>query len=228
MKHTALILAGIALSAATATAGTPAPMDKNPPPPADPCAGPISYTNIELLYERTNFSGNSRSSDDGNAGVIRYEYGIKDFYFNVDVDRNSYDYTVPTIRDQSLAWKVDEWKVRASLGGHIALRDNIHLAGDVGIVYSNRDGKARAIGATVAREGFNDDDVGWYIRPQLRAKWGCWTLHAGGEYEDIGGDDHWSVFGRVYYQISPQWDLMLGAATGDDADVYSGGIRWRF
>ncbi len=226
MKHTAFILAGITLSAASAIAGiAPAPMDKNPAPPADPCAGPISYTNIELLYERTNFSGRSR--DDGNAAVIRYEYGIKDFYLTVDIDRNSYDFTATGVRDQTATWTIDQWKARVSLGGHIALQENIHLAGDVGFVYANTEGD-RPIGATIARRDSSEDDVGWFIRPQLRAKWGCWTLHAGGEYEDIGGDDRWSVFGRVYYQVAPQWDVMLGVAVGDEADVYSGGIRWRF
>jgi hypothetical protein len=227
MKHTAAILAGIVLSSTAAIAGiTPAPMDKNPAPPADPCAGPISYTNIELLYQRTNFDGGGRNN--GDAAVIRYEYGMKNFYFTLDVDRNSFEQTTPGIREQTQSWDIDQWKVKASIGGHIALTDNIHLAGDAGIVFSDIDSNDRAIGATVARRGPNGSDTGWFVRPQIRAKWGCLTIHAGGEYEDLGGDDHWTVYGRGYYQISPKWDVMLGVSTGDEGEIYSGGVRWRF
>lgn len=227
MIRTATVLAGIVFSAATATAGiAPAPLDKSPAPPADPCAGPISYTNIELLYERTDFDGNNR--DDGDAGVVRFEWGTKqNLYFTFDADRNSYDYTTEGIRDQTASWSIDQWKVSAGIGGHIELTDNIHLSGDAGIIYTDIDANRRSGGFFDAQSP-DDSETGWFIRPQIRAKFGCWTIHAGGTYQDFGGEDEWTVYGRVYYQIAPKWDLTLGFSTGDEANVYSGGIRWRF
>jgi hypothetical protein len=229
MKSTTVILAGIALSIVNASAGVaPAPMDKNPaPPPADPCAGPISYTNIELLYARTDFDGNSR--DDGDAGVIRFEYGaVKNFYFTLDVDRNSYDQTVAGIRDITQTFSIDQWKVSLGVGGHISLTENIHLSGDAGVIFSDVDASSGGTAIPGAVRNPDGSETGWFVRPQFRAKWGCFTVHLGAEYRDFGGDDNWSVYTRLYYQVSPKWDLTLGFATGDEADVYSGGVRWRF
>jgi hypothetical protein len=230
MKRTNTILAGLVLSTAASFAGsTPAPLDKNPspPPPADPCAGPISYTNIELLYQRTNFDGNSR--DDGNAGLIRFEYeAVKSLYFTLDVDRNSYDQTVSGIRDLSETFSIDQWKVSVGAGGHIALSDNIHLSGDAGFIYSDISADSKGGGIPGAVQNPDGSESGWFIRPQIRAKWKCLTVHLGGEYRDFGGDDTWSFYSRFYYQVSPHLDVTLQFATGDDADVFSGGVRWRF
>ena len=52
MNKTTTILATLALGVVSAAAGVaPAPSGKgvSPPPPMDPCAGPISYNNVELL-----------------------------------------------------------------------------------------------------------------------------------------------------------------------------------
>ena len=83
MKKTAIILATLGTGVATALAGpAPAPMivDKGPPPPPrlDPCAGPISYNNIELLYQNTDFGG---IDDDEDGVVLRAEYSpMQNFY----------------------------------------------------------------------------------------------------------------------------------------------------
>lgn len=75
MIRTIAIIAGLVATSAAGFAGiTTAPIDKNPaPPPQDPCATPISYTNIEFLYARTNFDGDGR--DDGDAGLILFDTG---------------------------------------------------------------------------------------------------------------------------------------------------------
>jgi hypothetical protein len=219
----------LALAPAAVMAGIkPAPVDKNPvPAPSDPCAGPISYSNVELLYEYTDFDDRGLAHGDG--VVLRYEYeAMKQFYLTADVDYNSYDFTPEFVTGQfGRSFNVDEWKLSVGIGGHIALTENIHLAGDAGFVYS--DVSADFNGAVPGGDRFDDSDTGWFIRPHIRAKWGCLTLHAGASYYDLGGDnDGWTGYGRLYYQITPSLDLTAGASFGEEADVYSAGVRWRF
>src|SRR5262245_33804171 len=88
MKKTVTILAALALSAASAFAGPPPPIQPGPPPPpgVDPCAGPISYTSLELLYANTDSDFNDEDAD----GVrLNFEYGItNNFYVRIT---GSYD-----------------------------------------------------------------------------------------------------------------------------------------
>jgi hypothetical protein len=230
MNTAYVTLCGLTLSAACAFAGIdPSPVDKNPvtPPPADPCAGPISYSNVELLYEHTDFDAGN--VDSGNGAVLRYEYeAMKQFYITVDADYDSYEFTDRFVTGQDgRVVDIEQWTVSLGIGGHIALTDNIHLAGDAGITYTDVSGDFG--GAVVTNGRFDDSETGWFIRPHIRAKWGCLTVHAGGAYHDYGGDyDEWSAYGRLYYQITQQLDLTAGISSGDEADVYSAGVRWRF
>ena len=114
------------------------------------------------------------------------------------------------------------WGFTAGVGGYIALTENIHAAADGGLVYYNWDGT----GANY----LDDDDTGWYVRPHLRAKWGCFEAQAGATYVDISDSDEWNWFIKVYYQVAQGWDLTAGYSEADDgdADVWSVGVRKRF
>jgi hypothetical protein len=220
MKKTTTILAALAVSAATALAGTtPAPVSsgKNPPPPPmDPCAGPISYNNIELLYAYTDFDGNA---DAGNGVRLNLEYSpAPNFYLTggvewIDIDGG------------------DAWLVKGGLGGYFALTPNIHLAADGGILYADVSGNGGPVVNPLPGNGNGDgdgSDTGWYVRPHLRGKWGCFSLHIGAEYDDVGDREEWQGFADLYYQINPAWDLTAGVHFGEDATTVTAGVRWRY
>lgn len=228
MKKATTILAALAMGAVTAAAGTaPAPMSsgKGPAPSApvmDPCAGPISYSNVELLYAYTDIDN---YSDNGNGARLNIEYSpFQNLYFRF---AGSYD-TFDTNGDNHVAAaagnygsdSIDYWTVSAGIGGYVPLTENIHLAGDAGIIYEKWDGGG----------GGNDDDTGWYVRPHLRAKWGCLEAQLGAQYTDVGDNssDEWSGFAKLYYQVSPGWDLTAGVRYSDNITEWSGGVRYRF
>jgi hypothetical protein len=73
-----------------------------------------------------------------------------------------------------------------------------------------------------------EDDTGWYVRPQIRGKWGCFTAHLGAEYRDVRNNENWIYFANVYYQVNPAWDLTVGYRHTDDFDAVTGGVRWRY
>ena len=217
MKKTATILAALAMGAATATAGVaPAPTGKGVamPPPMDPCAGPISYNNVELLYAYTDFDGYGDSAD---GGVLRAEYSpMANVFFTGSV---AYD-------DWSSG---NMWRLSAGVGGYVPLTDNIHLAADGGIIYvdSEQDYYVTT-GTSSSKRTYSSSDTGWYIRPHLRAKFGCLTLHAGAVYEDVGPDNNWSWYANAYYQVAQNWDLTVGYADGDNAQRITAGVRMRY
>ena len=234
MKKTAVILATLAMGVAASIAGTvsaPAPSGKGKvpvgPAPMDPCAGPISYNNVELLYVHTNPDG---SGDDYDGANLRLTYSpMQNFYIVADATYNDSSY----VQDTTLA---------LGIGGYLPLTENIHAAVDGGVVWFSRDIDAWG----------DDDDFGWYVRPHLRAKWGCLEVHAGAQYTDVGGSDgrrvidptnvisvsyitvgaweieEWSGFAQLYYQFAPSWDLTAGVTFSEDRTTISGGVRYRF
>ena len=212
-KHTAII-AALATSVFTATAGTPAP------PPvavcahaADPCAGPISYSNAELLYAYTDFDGAGDSAD---GVILRMEYGFMDhFYFTATGQYHD-------------AGIIDMWSVSGGIGGYVPLSENIHLAADGGILWANYDVGSSA--GSSANNGWSDDGVGWYVRPHIRAKFGCFEVHAGAQYSEVSDVnlDEWAVFADLYYQVSPGWDVTAGVAYSSERTTVTGGARYRF
>ena len=221
MKTTATILATLAMGAAAiaGTAPAPAPSGKAPvcPPVADPCAGPISYNNVELLYLHSDFDGLDGDLD----GVsLRFEYSpASNFYIAASGDYSSGS-------DSEL------WNIRLGLGGYIALTENIHLVGEVGGAYF--DGQTDVPYMIVPLGSVYDDDYtvgesdwGWYVRPHLRAKWGCFEIHAGAEYQDAY-ENNWAFYGNVYYQVTQGWDLTAGVREGEDSTQWSAGVRYRF
>ena len=225
MNKTTTILATLAIGAVSAIAGTtpapaPAPSGKGvaTTPVVDPCAGPISYNNVELLYLHSDFDGPVGDLD----GVsLRLEYSpASNFYISASGDYSSGSDT-------------DLWNVRLGLGGYIPLTENIHLVGEVGGAYF--DGQTDIwvpvyVGDALIgerRDTVGDSDWGWYVRPHLRAKWSCFEIHAGAEYQDAY-ENNWAFYGNVYYQVTPGWDLTAGVREGEDSTQWSAGVRYRF
>lgn len=231
MKKTTTILATLVMSLATATAGVesapaPAPSGKGTagPAPVDPCAGPISYNNVELLYSYTDWDGNA---DSGSGGILRMEYSpMQNFYITGGA----------TYQDADGG---DLWILSAGLGGYFPLTENIHLAADAGVTWTHADVSNYYGPVTEGGDGYWDDESveewGWYARPHLRAKWGCLTVHAGAIYRDLGFDDseggdngEWSGFADLFYQVAPNWDITAGVEVAEEFTSYQGGVRWRY
>ncbi|HEX2749680.1 MAG TPA: hypothetical protein VHM91_16840 [Verrucomicrobiales bacterium] len=209
MKQATTILAALALGAGSVLAGTaPAPSGKGPAPtPIDPCAGPISYNNIELLYAYTDFDDSGL--DNGNGGKLNIEYSpANNFYITVGAEYLDADYG-------------NAWLLNGGIGGYIPLTSNIHLAADAGILWSQVE-----LDNVVGDD--SDSDTGWYVRPHLRGKWGCLTAHLGAEYTDVFNDERWSGFLNLYYQLNPSWDLTAGVRVNEDATTITAGVRYRY
>ncbi len=249
MKKTNTILTLMALSAATAFAGVePAPVSSGkgtmaPPPPVDPCAVPISYNNVELLYANTDSGSYYNDSSDG-------------IQLNVEISpwNNIYFAFGGSYTDEDHG---STWTLNGGIGGYLPLTDNIHLAADAGILYINSDtdsylvptpqGNGSGGGKMYDYYSYDDSDTGWYIRPHIRAKWSCFEVHAGVMYVDVdnivddfdNGDldnsyndegDDWAFFVQAFYQVAPGWDVTAGYTTWDesDADTWTIGARYRF
>ncbi len=218
MKSTTTILAALALGVASATAGVhTAPVDKNPVPPVtDPCATPLSYNNIELLYAHTDFDG---GGDDGNGFKLDIEYSpMNNLFLTAGAQYSDAD-------GDSL------WLLNAGVGGYIPLTSNIHLAADGGFLWSRYEYDYTVVGGASGSD--SETDSGWYIRPQIRAKWGCLEARIGAIYRDLGNnsayDGEWALFAKLYYQLTPAWDVTVGIEHDDDFYTQvSGGIRYRF
>ena len=219
MKKTTTILASLALGMAAATAGVspaPAPTGKGvAAPPMDPCAGPISYNNVELLYASTDFDG---GGDSGDGAILRVEHSLmENFYITASASYSDYDYG-------------NTWLLTAGVGGYVPLSEHIHLAADAGIVYVDweQDYYTAVKGTTVTRHTISDNDTGWYVRPHLRAKFGCLTMHAGAQYTDVSDSEDWSWFVNAYYQVAQAWDITAGYSDADEAQTWTAGVRWRY
>jgi hypothetical protein len=227
MKKTNTILTLMALSAAAAFAGVepaPAPSGKGAvtPAPVDPCAVPISYNNVELLYSNTD-AGPGSGDEDGLQ--LNFEYSPwNNIYFTGGVTYNDAD-------------GGETWTLSGGIGGYLPLTDNIHLAGDAGITYWDSDYNYVYVnplpgGGGEVPQYYSDGDseTGWYVRPHIRAKWGCFEAHAGVMYVDLDEADDWTWFLQAFYQVSPGWDITVGYSEWDDqdADTWLAGVRYKF
>jgi hypothetical protein len=237
MKKTATILTALAMGVVSASAGVaPAPVvDKGqppPPPPIDPCAGPISYNNIELLYANTDWGFFDDDSSDG--GIIRAEWSpFANFYLQGGFEYSDVEFG-------------DLWIGNIGIGGYFPLTEHIHLAADGGYVYAEFDFDDFVKVPTPLGGGASDDDDsedGWYVRPHIRAKWSCFSVHAGAIYRDWSndsddsndpGDDdiddgNWQFFAQLYYQFAPNWDVTAGYVGGEnDFEQWNAGVRFRY
>jgi len=233
MNKTATILAGLVLSTAASFAGPPPPMPPGPPPPlpTDRCAEGISYNTVELLYANTDsdlgVGGLGVFGGDGDADGVRlnFEFSpVEHFYVRLGTGYDEADY-----------W--DAWHVSAGIGGYIALTDNIHLAADGGIIWAEFDEQFWTVEDPVVNplggywSNYSDDDTGWYVRPHVRAKWGCLEVHAGVAYTDMFDDEDWAFFAKAYYQVWGGWDIAVGYNEGEmdaDAETWTIGARWKY
>jgi hypothetical protein len=231
MKNTA-ILTALAMSAVSVFAGTapaPAPSGKGTthPSPSDPCAGPISYNNIEALYLYTDIDGGD--SYDGIGARIEYS-PMQNLYLTVGGSWNDGD-------------RMEDSNLSVGLGGYLPLTENIHAVVEGGALWINREFEGYGI-----LDNVDGDDWGWYVRPHLRAKFGCLEIHAGAQYVDVSGSDgvidpnvtaavvrygaweveEWSGFANLYYQVAPGWDLTAGVTFAEDRTTFGGGVRYRF
>jgi len=226
MKKTNTILALMALSTASAFAGVepaPAPSGKGGAvvAPVDPCAGPISYNNVELLYANTDSGSYYSDSEDGLNLNVEYS-PWKNIYLTGSITYTDTD-------------GGELWTISGGIGGYIPLSENIHLAADAGITYWDSDSRVYAVplpGGAGSTQYYSHDDseTGWYVRPHVRAKWGCFEGHAGFQYVDLDDEDDWSWFIQLYYQVAPGWDITAGYSEWDDSDsdTWTIGARYRF
>ncbi|HEX2751010.1 MAG TPA: hypothetical protein VHM91_23585 [Verrucomicrobiales bacterium] len=202
-------------------AGTYVSNEKNvvqtQPAPVEPCAGDISYNNIELLYAYTDFDDNGGGSGHSNGGKLNIEYSpFKNFYLTAGGEYYHLN-------------NADLWIVNGGIGGYLPLTQHIHLAVDAGILWTDIE-----YDDDVFIGDNSDSDTGWYVRPHLRGKWGCFEAHAGALYRDMGDfnaageDGRWAGFAQLYYHLTPSLDLTAGVLCDEDLTQVNGGIRWRF
>jgi len=186
------------------------------PAPVEPCAGPISYSNIELLYAYTdwdNFGGN----DHTNGAQLNIEFSpFQSFYLTAGAEWFSES-------------DADLWILHAGIGGYVPLGEHFHLAVDGGALWTDLE-----FDNDVVVGDDNASDWGWYVRPHLRAKWGCFEAHAGALYRDMGdfngggGDGQWAGFAQLYYHITTSLDITAGVLCDEDFTQVTGGLRLRF
>ncbi len=182
------------------------------PPPAG-CSTEISYSSVELDWNHTFIS--QGGIDDVNGVGLKVEYSpISNLYL---------------VGEGDLGWtSVDDndvraWGLLAGVGGYIPLTTTVHFATDIGGIWegSRTDNNGRV------------SDGGWYVRPHLRAKFACAEIHLGGKFVCLQDfDNRFEIFGDVYYEIAPHFDLTIGAAVdlkSDDKDwSIKAGARYRF
>jgi hypothetical protein len=220
MKTTSAILTTLAVSAMTAAAGVaPAPAPVNCPIPkaASPCDVPISYNNAELLYAWTDLDGTGEEMD---GGILRFEYSPMEHF-----------YVAASAQYHEVA-NIEIWAITAGVGGYMPLTERIHLVLEAGGVWADVD-----VGSTFddgsGGNGWSEDDTGWYVRPHVRARFGCLEVHAGAQYTEISSlgsydVEEWAAFANLYYQVAPQWDVTLGVTHSTDRTTVTGGARYRF
>jgi hypothetical protein len=211
----ALVLAGpVQAGTYTSSAKGVAPTQ---PAPVEPCAGPISYSNIELLYAYTDWDDNFGSNDHTNGAQLNIEFSpFQSFYLTAGAEWFSES-------------DADLWILHAGIGGYFPLSEHIHLAVDGGALWTDIE-----FDDDVFAGDNSESDWGWYVRPHLRAKWGCFEAHAGALYRDMGdfnrggGDGQWAGFAQLYYHITTSLDITAGVLCDEDFTQVTGGLRWRF
>jgi hypothetical protein len=186
-----------------------------PPPPPEPCAGPISYSNIELLYTYTDFDDDF--GDHANGGRLALEWALAErWYLALGVNFMDGD-------------NVDLWVINGGVGVSIPFTEHIHGVLEGGALWSDLD-----FDENILNDDLDDNsgEWGWYVKPHIRGKWGCFEAHVGAlfrEMDDVGDSDgRWAGFGKIYYHLNNSWDVTVGVLFEEDTTEYSGGIRWRF
>ena len=186
------------------------------PAPPEPCAGPISYTNLELLYTYTDFD---IGGDHANGGRLALEWALAErWYLALGVSFLDGD-------------NVDLWVVNGGVGVSIPFTQNIHGVLEGGALWSDADFDDDVI---IDDLDDNSGEWGWYVKPHIRGKWGCFEAHVGALYREMDdisfndSDGRWAGFGKLYYHLNESWDITAGVLFEEDTTEWSGGIRWRF
>jgi hypothetical protein len=209
-KATIATVAALAAMTLAASAGIEAaPMSKGPAPVASgsPCGGPLGYNSAEINYLHTSFD--ESSVDDAKGAAIDITFSpFQNVYLTTGGSWQTLD-----IGDVN----VDNWGILVGVGGYLPLADNVHLAMDGGVIFSG----------TSIDDSDSTETLG-YVRPHLRAKFGCFETHLGAKY--IWGEDDgtWEGFANAYFQVAPQVDLTAGVIFNEFATTVNGGVRFRF
>lgn len=141
---------------------------------------------------------------------IRTDVDGGDVYNGVDLNLE-YQFVNPVYfaASYSLQSPDDVWGVTLGLGGHLPLMDNVDFATDLGALLT-------------------DGDDGFYVRPHIRAKFGCLEVHAGAKLICLDGENVWEGFGHLYYRVCSPADIGVGISASEDAWTLSVGMRLSF
>jgi hypothetical protein len=102
----------------------------------------------------------------------------------------------------------DNWGYTAGAGYALTIANNVDFVLEAGGLFDN------------------DDDI-VYVRPHLRAKFGCLELHAGAKLYCYD-DEQWGGFASAYYEVCPNVDLGVTGIFTSDASALQVGVRYKF
>ena len=210
MTKLAIALASASL-AGVAIAGPAAPVApaKGPvaPGPVAVDSG-LSYNLLEVgwLHTESDFPG----IDSGDGVGLSLSYSpFQNFYLAASGAWESLD---------TVAGSADIWSATAGVGGYIPLTNNIHFVTEVGAAFFGYDNFVTG----------SDDEVGVYVTPHFRGRWGQFEAHVGAQWVDADFSNEWAGFGRLYYGLTQNLDLAAGVSLGSDETTVNVGLRLRY
>lgn len=210
MTKIAIAIASAAC-AGSVIAGSAPVVNSAPVAPAAPVAAVdsgISYNLLEVNWLHTEWDIAGLDSSDGVGLNLSYS-PFQNFYLTAGGAWQSVD----TARDSA-----DLWTANVGIGGFVPVTSNIHFVTEVGAAFYGFDNSP--IGS--------DDDASVYVRPHFRGRWGNVEVHAGATWTDADITNEWAGFGRVYFGITPNWDLGAGISAGKDEITVNAGVRLRY
>ncbi|MEN9282870.1 MAG: hypothetical protein RLZZ179_363 [Verrucomicrobiota bacterium] len=211
MKTTLILsLGALATAAMTAHAGTDASYGGPAVGggPVAPVASDISYNLLEVNWLHTEWDVVGLDSSDGVGLNLSYS-PVQSLYITAGGSWQQVD----TARDSA-----DLWTANVGLGGYIPLTSNIHFVTEVGAAFYGFDNSP--IGS--------DDESSLYVRPHFRGRWGNFEAHAGAAWTNADITNEWAGFGRLYFGITPNWDLAAGISAGKNETTVNAGVRLRY
>lgn len=169
----------------------------------------ITYTNFSAGYIFSDLD--VPGADNGNGIGIGLE--VSPFEHVYLTGGASWSLTSSDIGD------LDSFTGHAGVGGYYAITDSFHIAGDLGIAFSD-----------VEASGLDGSDSAFYVRPHVRAQLTeIIELHVGAQYANFNTTDgEWSAFGNLYISVFGNAQLMAGVGVSDDATTATAGVRISF
>ena len=210
MTKIAIAIASAAC-AGSVIAGSAPVVNSAPVAPAAPVAAVdsgISYNLLEVNWLHTEWDIAGLDSSDGVGLNLSYS-PFQNFYLTAGGAWQSVD----TARDSA-----DLWAANVGIGGYVPVTSNIHFVTEVGAAFYGFDNSP--IGS--------DDESSVYVRPHFRGRWGNVEVHAGAAWTNADITNEWAGFGRVYFGITPNWDLGAGISAGKEEFTVNAGIRLRY